>query len=115
MNYYVESIAKENSYCYICDPFAISSIEPVFDINMLLSDRDAIESNFLFWLAIEFNKMGDFKFIKAWEDNSYSQLYFLDGSTYYPQQQISYMDFCWELIAFADNLHNNILYVVSQA
>lgn len=101
--------ARGNHYYYNCDPFAIYSLTDVTDINELISIRDSKESNFLLWLAVEFNKLGDFKFIRMSEGNSRYCEAFIKRCIH---QRITYMDFCWSLASSEIGLETDVLYIV---
>jgi hypothetical protein len=113
---YVED-SRENYFYYNCDPVSIYSSKDYRvnwnRIDEVIEKRNSIESNFLLWTAVEFNKLGDFEFIRMWEDNTRCDTGFFEA--FFKKcrhQKIPYMDFSWSLASCERGIETDVMYLV---
>jgi hypothetical protein len=106
--------ARKGYWYYNCDPVSIYTTNTRgINIKEILKHRYSQESNYLLWMAEEFNKLGSFKFIRVWEDNTKC------GTGYYErffrrckQQNMDFMNFCFCLASNERGLEDDVLYTV---
>jgi hypothetical protein len=123
MHYSIDNATKyvkdpiANHYYYSCDPVSIYTSKDYrvkgHAIEEIFSKRNSIESNFLLWTAVEFNKLGDFKFIRMLEDGSRCDTGFFES--FFEScihEPITYMDFSWSLASYERGLETDVLYLV---
>ena len=105
--------AKRDHFYYNCDPFAIYIEEDEFDIYEIISKRKLQENDFLLRLSYEFSKLGNFHFIRMWEDNTrcatgYFEAFFQKCSHHYMLLQ----DFCKALEKDEKGIETDIYYTI---
>lgn len=107
--------AKENHFYYDCNPAAIYTTEPIYDIDKIISVRETMESNYLLWLAKEFARLGEYRFIRLSEDNAKCQTGHFE--TYFQKcrnDYMSYSEFYECIMNDEEGIETDVIYTIKE-
>lgn len=109
--------ARRGYFYYSCNPASIyfNEYDAVDKLNILdiLHKRETLEENVLSDIASEFSKLGDFEFIRMWEDTTrcdtgYHEAFFRKCI----HDTMSYSNFCESLLNYEKGIEDDIYYSI---